>query len=246
MSAIGIHIMGKQFPARAGAPAREIFRDFRLDVAAGEFLVLLGASGLGKTTLLNIIAGLDAEYRGAIRFAGAPPRIAYAFQSPRLLPWRTVLENVALVLPSGTEGQEAARAMLADVGLAELADAYPERLSLGQQRRVALARAFVMRPDLLLMDEPFVSLDTASARRLRDLLRRLIIQHPATVLFVTHDSREAAALASRIVRLEGTPVHIARDVRVELGVTERGSPARLQAFLSDAGLAEPEALSGGA
>lgn len=227
MSAITIDIVEKRFPAQSGAPAREIFRGFRLDVVAGEFLVLLGASGLGKTTLLNIVAGLDHQYRGAVRFGQGRPRIAYAFQSPRLLPWRTVLENVALPLPSGEEGRRRARSMLAEVGLAELADAYPERLSLGQQRRVALARAFAIEPDVLLMDEPFVSLDEAGAERLRDLLRRLLAGRPATVLFVTHDSREAVELASRIVVLEGAPVRIARDVALSLSREDRAVPERV-------------------
>lgn len=234
MSAISIEVIEKRFPARGGSPAREIFRDFRLEVAAGEFLVLLGPSGLGKTTLLNIVAGLDEDYRGAVRFSAGTPRIAYAFQSPRLLAWRTVLENVAL--PLAGDGRERARAMLEEVGLADLAGAYPERLSLGQQRRVALARAFAIEPDVLLMDEPFVSLDQASAERLRELLRRLLARRAATVMFVTHEPREAAALASRIVVLGGPPVEVARDVRVSLTSRERSTPALAEAFLSRVGI----------
>lgn len=230
MSAIHIDIAEKRYPAVAGTPAREVFQDFRLEVAANEFLVLLGASGLGKTTLLNIVAGLDTAYSGTVSFGAQAPRIAYAFQSPRLLPWRTVLENVALPLPSGAEAGARAMAMLAEVGLADLASAYPERLSLGQQRRVALARAFVIEPDVLLMDEPFVSLDEAGAARLRDLLRRLLVTRPATVLFVTHDSREAVELASRIVVLEGEPARIARDAPVGLSREERGEPVRVDAL----------------
>ncbi|MCS0504236.1 ATP-binding cassette domain-containing protein [Ancylobacter sp. GSK1Z-4-2] len=237
MTSITIDIAEKRFPAVGAAPAREIFRDFRLEVAAHEFLVLLGASGLGKTTLLNIVAGLDTRFRGAVRFGMPAPRIGYAFQSPRLLPWRTVLENVVLPLPSGPASLEAGRAMLEEVGLADLADAYPERLSLGQQRRVALARAFVIEPDVLLMDEPFVSLDEANATRLRELLRALLHRRAATVLFVTHDGNEAVALASRIVVLEGTPAQVARDVEVRLGLLERASPAKVEAFRHTAGLA---------
>lgn len=226
MSALSLDIAEKRYPAQAGAPARDIFRDFRLDIADGAFVVLLGASGLGKTTLLNIVAGLDRDYRGTVRFGGgSAPRIAYAFQNPRLLPWRTVLENVALVLPAGEAGRRRALEMLGEVGLAELADAYPERLSLGQQRRVALARAFVIEPDLLLMDEPFVSLDEAGAARLRVLLRRLLARRPASVLFVTHDSAEAVELASRIVVLEGTPARVARDLPVALTTDEREGEA---------------------
>ncbi|WP_371345591.1 ABC transporter ATP-binding protein [Ancylobacter sp. IITR112] len=227
MSAIRIAITEKRYRAAGTGPGREIFRDFRLDVDAGAFVALLGESGIGKTTLLNIVAGLDRDFRGDIRFGADSPRLAYAFQNPRLLPWRTVLQNVALPLPSGEEGRDQARAMLDEVGLAELADAYPERLSLGQQRRVALARAFVIGPDVLLMDEPFVSLDEAGAARLRNLLRRLLVRRPATVLFVTHDRREAVELASRIVVLEGAPVRILRDMALELTAQERATPSRI-------------------
>jgi len=238
MTSIHLHIAEKRFPAVGGAPAREIFRDFRLDVASGELLVLLGASGLGKTTLLNIVAGLDTRFSGEVRF-GATPRIAYAFQSPRLLPWRTVLENVVLPLPSGAASRAAGKAMLEEVGIADLADAYPERLSLGQQRRVALARAFVVAPDVLLMDEPFVSLDETTAVRLRELLRTLLQRRAASVLFVTHDGAEAVALASRIVLLEGTPARILRDVDVALTPQERANPAKVEAFRRAAGLTTP-------
>ena len=227
MSAIGIDIAEKRYRAPAGEPGREIFRGFRLDIGAGEFVALLGESGIGKTTLLNIVAGLDRDYHGTVSLGATSPRLGYAFQNPRLLPWRSVLENVALPLPPGQEGRHRARAMLEEVGLGELADAYPERLSLGQQRRVALARAFAIAPDVLLMDEPFVSLDEAGAARLRDLLRRLLAGRPATVLFVTHDRREAVELASRIVVLEGAPVRIVRDLPLTLTPAERASPARI-------------------
>ncbi|WP_428029586.1 ABC transporter ATP-binding protein [Ancylobacter sp.] len=227
MSAITIAIDEKRYPAQAGGPAREIFRAFRLDVGAGEFVALLGESGIGKTTLLNIVAGLDRDYRGHVRFDATSPRVAYAFQNPRLLPWRSVLDNVALPLPAGEGGRRRARDMLGEVGLAELAEAYPERLSLGQQRRVALARAFAIDPDVLLMDEPFVSLDETGAARLRDLLRRLLARRPATVLFVTHDRREAVELASRIVVLEGAPVRIARDMPLALTPAERASAGHI-------------------
>lgn len=229
MSAITIEIDEKRYPAQAGEAGRAVFRNFHLDIAEGAFVALLGESGIGKTTLLNIVAGLDRDFRGAIRFGTATPRLAYAFQNPRLLPWRTVLQNVALPLPAGEVGRRAAEAMLQEVGLADLAGAYPERLSLGQQRRVALARAFAIAPDVLLMDEPFVSLDEAGAARLRDLLRRLLAQRPATVLFVTHDRREAVELASRIVVLDGAPVRVVRDMPINLTPEERATPACLDA-----------------
>ncbi|MDQ0347778.1 ABC transporter ATP-binding protein [Ancylobacter vacuolatus] len=239
MNAIAIEIAEKRYRAPAGEAGREIFRGFRLDIGAGEFVALLGESGIGKTTLLNIVAGLDRDYRGTVRFGAAAPRVGYAFQNPRLLPWRTVLQNVALPLPPGAEGQRRARAMLEEVGLGELADAYPERLSLGQQRRVALARAFAIEPDVLLMDEPFVSLDEAGAARLRDLLRRLLAGRPATVLFVTHDRREAVELASRIVVLEGTPVRIVRDLPLALTPAERANAACIDEVRAALGAAAP-------
>jgi len=236
MTGITIDISEKRYKAASGTPARQIFSDFQLKVEPHGIVVLLGPSGLGKTTLLNMVAGLDGDYRGSVTFATPKPRIAYAFQSPRLLPWRTVLENVMLPLSSGGANLARARTMLAEVGLADAADAYPERLSLGQQRRVALARAFVIEPDVLLMDEPFVSLDEASAVRLRSLLRALLKRRPATVLFVTHNSREAVELASRIVMLDGSPARIVRDVPVGLTLAERDSSVAIDAFRHSNGM----------
>ena len=221
MTGVSVEIAAKTFPAAHGAPERALYRDFRLEVADRSFVALLGPSGLGKTTLLNMIAGVDHDFRGKVTFTSAAPRIGYAFQSPRLLPWRTVLQNVTLPLPSGEEHRERAKAVLDEMGLADAHNVFPERLSLGMQRRVALARAFALEPDLLLMDEPFVSLDEATAERLRDLLAELIARRPTTVLFVTHDSREAVRLADRVVVLGGPPVRIERDVRVELSAENR-------------------------
>ena len=236
MTGVTLDIQEKHYKAQSGTPARQIFRDFHLAVEPHSFVVLLGPSGIGKTTLLNMVAGLDGDYRGSVAFTSPTsagtvrPRIGYAFQSPRLLPWRTVLENVMLPLSSGGANLARGKTMLAEVGLADAADAYPERLSLGQQRRVALARAFVIEPDVLLMDEPFVSLDEASAARLRSLLRMLLKRRAATVMFVTHNSREAVELASRIVSLDGSPARIVRDVPVALTATERESSVAIEAF----------------
>ncbi|MBS7535669.1 ATP-binding cassette domain-containing protein [Ancylobacter sonchi] len=236
VTGIILDIAEKRFPATAGGPARLVYQQFRLEVVPFSFLVLLAPSGLGKTTLLNMVAGLDHDFAGSTRFEPPPgrsfsaegPRIAYAFQSPRLLPWRRVRDNVALPLGGDPEAAEKAMAMLREVGLEEQAEAFPERLSLGQQRRVALARAFVLDPDVLLMDEPFVSLDEAGAARLRDLLRRLLARRPATVLFVTHDSREAVELGTRIVRLDGVPARIVADIPVGLSAEERRLPEAVE------------------
>ncbi|MFD1332809.1 ABC transporter ATP-binding protein [Methylopila musalis] len=232
MSGVTVHIRAKTFAAQDGAPERALYRDFRLEIADGSFVAVLGPSGLGKTTLLNMIAGLDRAFEGEIRFTGGggAPRIGYAFQNPRLLPWRTVIENVTLPLDATPEAAARARALLGDMGLADAADVYPERLSVGMQRRVALARAFALEPDLLLMDEPFVSLDEANAERLRDLLAELVARRPTTVLFVTHDSREAVRLADRVVTLAGPPVRIAEDRAVPLSPDDRRRPEAVEAF----------------
>lgn len=230
MTGIAVEIARKRFPPVGGAPPLTVYDGFRLDVEPGSFVCLLGPSGIGKTTLLNIIAGLDRDFEGTVRFAGTPgPRVAYAFQTPRLLPWRTVLQNILLVMPDGATaaGEAAARRLLVEMGLGEAAGVYPERLSLGMQRRVALARAFAIEPDLLLMDEPFVSLDEATAERLRELLLGLLARRPATVLFVTHDSREAVRLADRLVVLDGPPAAIRSDFAVSLSAAERHDPAAI-------------------
>jgi NitT/TauT family transport system ATP-binding protein len=231
MIGLELAIRRKLFPAAGGAPPRLVYENFRLSIAPGAFVCILGPSGCGKTTLLNMIAGLDRGYEGEIALTGRPePRLGYAFQTPRLLPWRTVLENALLPLPAGPGPRERVRALLAEMGLETVADAYPSRLSLGMQRRAALARAFAVEPDVLLLDEPFVSLDEPTAERLRDLLAGLLAAHPATVLFVTHDSREAVRLADRIVALAGAPARIVRDMTVSLTADERRSQTAVDAF----------------
>lgn len=229
MTGLIVDLREKAFPVAKGETRKVLYKDFWLEVADRTFVALLGPSGLGKTTLLNIIAGVDRDFDGTVTFThGTTPRIGYVFQSPRLLPWRTVLENVALPLPKGAASLDKAKAALADVGLSDSHEVYPERLSLGMQRRVALARAFAIEPELLVMDEPFVSLDETNASRLRDLLTDLIAARPTTVLFVTHDSREAVRLADRIVVLEGPPARIARDVAVPLSVEARRSAGEIE------------------
>ena len=224
---VSIDIHEKRYPGHAGAKPVVALRNLRACVSPSEFCVITGPSGCGKTALLNIIAGLDRDFAGAVHFEPSPaPRIGYVFQSPRLLPWRTVRENVALVL-----GRDADRAelegLLGEIGLADVADAYPNRLSGGTARRAALARAFAIAPDLLLMDEPFLSLDAAAADRLRSLLLRLVSRRPATVLFVTHDLAEAVALADRILVLSPAPGRVLAELPIPLARTERRDPDTL-------------------
>lgn len=203
---LDIDIVEKAFPARSDAPERCIFDDFHLSLAAGEVCALTGPSGIGKSSLLQIVAGLDREFAGTVK--DVPRPIGYLFQNPRLLPWRTARQNLELVLPD--RPYEALR-WLARVGLEEAANVYPSRLSVGMARRVALARALAVEPRLLLLDEPFSALDADTARRMQDLLREEIAHLGATVLLVTHSWQEAAALSHRIVTIEGSPARIVRD-----------------------------------
>ena len=232
-----IEVAEKRYPARDASGPRSVLEDLRLGVSRGEFLCILGPSGCGKTTLLNLIAGLDRDFEGRVGWQGAAsaPRIGYVFQEPRLLPWLTVMQNVELVL--GERGAEEGEAGAADpaflehllevAGLAEFRDAYPQRLSLGLARRAALVRAFAVKPDLLLMDEPFVSLDRPTAERLRRLLVGIWSERPTTVIFVTHSLGEALQLADRIVQLSASPASVVADLQVPLPRAARGDRAAM-------------------
>ena len=194
-------------------------------VEPGEFVAIVGPSGAGKSTLLNIVAGLDQRYEGEVACAadedGARDRrVGYVFQTPRLMPWLTALENVRLVLPrevgDKVGGTEMAREILDEVGLRGFEDVYPGQLSGGMRRRAALARAFSVKPALLLMDEPFASLDDPLAWRLRGRLHALWRRRRSTVLFVTHDLKEALSLADRVLFLSPRPGRIVWEQSVEL------------------------------
>lgn len=212
---IAVDIREKQYPGHTRGKPVTALRNLQARVEPSEFCVITGPSGCGKTTLLNIVAGLDRDFTGTLRFepATAAPRISYVFQSPRLLPWRTVRENIALVLPRDSD-PAAPDALLSEIGLADAGDAYPSRLSGGMARRASLARAFAIAPDLLLMDEPFLSLDAAAADRLRSVLLRLVSTRPATVLFVTHDLSEAVELADRILVLSPAPGRVVAEMPI--------------------------------
>ncbi|KWR88705.1 ATP-binding cassette domain-containing protein [Cupriavidus sp. IDO] len=209
---------------------REVLHGVDLHAVPGEFVAIVGRSGCGKSTLLRLVAGLEPADEGAVTLdaqAGRAQRqdIRVMFQDARLLPWKRVLDNVALGLPR--ERRAEAAAVLAQVGLAERAQAWPARLSGGQRQRVALARALVHRPRLLLLDEPLGALDALTRIEMQGLIESLWRRLGFTALLVTHDVSEAVALADRIVLIEDGC--IAMDERVALPrPRQRGSAAFAQ------------------
>jgi NitT/TauT family transport system ATP-binding protein len=197
--------------ATASGGRLPVLDDLRIDLPNGEVAALVGPSGCGKTTLLRIIVGLDRDFAGTVRLP-AHGRLGVVFQEPRLLPWRTVEENVRLAAPQA--GDAALSTLFAALGLAGHRRHYPAELSLGLARRVALARAFAVEPDLLVLDEPFVSLDAALATRLRAELAELVARKPVTTLLVTHNVEEAIGLADRIFLLSGSPARVLAEVPI--------------------------------
>ncbi len=214
MSALEVAIRHKAY--RRGDADIAALEGLDFAVPAGQFACVLGPSGCGKTTLLSIIAGLDRAYEGSVRGAAGESRLGVVFQTPRLMPWLSVRENVRLALtpPPRTEGR--AEELLREMKLGAFLDAFPRQLSGGQQRRVALARAFVNDPALLLLDEPFQALDAPTAQHLRELLLALWARHRPTILFVTHDLREALSLADRVIFLSAGPGRVALDLPLDL------------------------------
>ncbi|HEV3225446.1 MAG TPA: ABC transporter ATP-binding protein [Acidimicrobiales bacterium] len=191
-----------------------------LDVQGGEFVCLVGASGCGKSTLLNLVAGLDEPSGGNVRVDG---RAALMFQEAALFPWLTVSGNVELALrlrPGNDLGRRARREraaeLLRSVHLEGFADRRPHELSGGMRQRVALARAFAQDADVLLMDEPFGALDAMTRDLLHDELERLWVDRSFTVLFVTHNVREAARLADRVVLLSSRPGRVVDEFPVDI------------------------------
>ncbi|MDR0808856.1 MAG: ABC transporter ATP-binding protein [Gemmobacter sp.] len=195
-----------------------LFQDFSLSVAPGATVALIGPSGAGKTTLLRILAGVETAFHGQVLVEGRPAPLApvpgFVFQDARLLPWKTVAQNLSVVRHDLTPDE--IETALSDVGLAGLSDAWPRQLSGGMQRRVGLARALAVNAHLLLLDEPFVSLDRAVVHELQALLARLIAARATTVVMVSHDPEDAARLADRAVLIAGRPVRIMADL-VDLG-----------------------------
>jgi sulfonate transport system ATP-binding protein len=206
---------------------RAVLRDLSLAIDPGQFVAVVGRSGCGKTTLLRMIAGLEPVSAGTLSIGETPVRglrdeVRLLFQEPRLLPWQRVVANVGIA--RGADWRRHALTALADVGLADRAQDWPSVLSGGQRQRVALARALVSRPRALLMDEPFGALDALTRSEMHQLLLRVRDEYGFTALLITHDVREAIALADRILVLRDGV--LARDIAIDTPLhLRRASPA---------------------
>jgi NitT/TauT family transport system ATP-binding protein len=207
-----VHIARKSYRTGSGG-RRDVLGPISIAAANGEIAALIGPSGCGKTTLLRIIAGLDKDFEGTVELP-AQARLGVVFQEPRLLPWRTVEDNVVLAAPHAS--QASLSALFAALGLAEHQRHYPGELSLGLARRVALARALAVEPDLLLLDEPFVSLDDEMATRLRTGLAELVGRRPVTTLLISHDIDEVVGLADRVFLLSASPARLLAEVPIPI------------------------------
>ena len=201
----------KSFRTASGQSA-PVIADLSFALDEGETGALIGPSGCGKSTLMRILAGLDRNFEGTVLIP-AQGRIGMAFQEPRLLPWRSLEDNVRLAAPEASEAELAG--LFAALGLSEHRTHFPGELSVGLARRAALARAFAVRPTLLLLDEPFVSLDQPLARQMQRDLARLVESRRMITVLVTHDVDEAIALADRIFVLSARPAHVIGEIRIK-------------------------------
>lgn len=238
--AIRLRAASKVF-ATADGGSFTALRDVTLDVSAGEFVTVVGPTGCGKSTALALVSGLEPATAGTVEVGSSPVRgiphgVGYMFQSDAALPWRTVLDNVALGLRyrgiGRDDARKRARDWIARVGLAGFEKYYPHQLSGGMRKRVAMAQTLITEPSIILMDEPFGALDVQTRELMQDELLRLWAGTNAAVVFVTHDLTEAIALADRVVVMTAAPATVKATVRVDLPRPRRVEEIRLEpAFL---------------
>ncbi len=231
---VEIDIASKRFSNMA----EPVLEGLKLTVEPSTTLALIGPSGAGKSTLLRLIAGIDRDFDGQVMVNGKAAHVAetpgFVFQDPRLLPWLTAEDNIRAVRADIT--RDAAVELLHEVGLKGFESALPHQLSGGMQRRVALARALALSPRVLLLDEPFVSLDRKLARELHKVFLKVIKSYRPTVILVSHDIEDVAQLADRIVLLSGQPAQVKSELVVpgKAGDRDVAAIAGISDALSDA------------
>ena len=219
---ITVKNVSKTYPRMEGRHMTDVFHSIDLSINKGEFLVLLGPSGCGKSTLLRIIAGLDTQTHGEIEYSidFNPKNISFVFQNFGILPWLTVFQNVELgLIGRGVSPHERIKdvdAMLHKLGLFSFKDNKPHELSGGMRQRVGLARAFVTKPEVIFLDEPFSELDFFTAKNLREILIDLWQETGSTVVMVSHYIEEAVSLADRIAVFSDRPSKIISIIKNDL------------------------------
>jgi NitT/TauT family transport system ATP-binding protein len=222
--AISLRSATKRFATRSGEPFTAL-TDVSLEVAAGEFVTIVGPTGCGKSTTLSLISGLEPVSAGTVEVrgrpvTGIPEGVGYMFQNDAVLPWKSVLDNVALGLRYRKvpkhEAREQARSWIDRVGLTGFEDRYPHQLSGGMRKRVAMAQTLITEPSLLLLDEPFGALDVQTRELMQDELLGLWSGSGAAVVFVTHDLTEAISLADRVVVMTAGPATVKDVVPIDL------------------------------
>ena len=208
-----VQINAKAFPAPDGSK-RPVLRDVAFSAGMGLILAFFGPSGMGKSTILRIAAGLDADFEGFVR--RPPGRLGMMFQEPRLAPWLSVADNIRLVATKGAPAPDIP-GLLEEVGLRGASERWPRELSLGMARRVALARALTVAPDMLVLDEPFASLDPQLSAGLAAIVRARASRMRTLVLLASHELDQALAIADRILILSGEPATLGADLSVPRG-----------------------------
>jgi ABC-type nitrate/sulfonate/bicarbonate transport system ATPase subunit len=213
-----VDVARKKFRSAAGEQ-HDVIAGVSFALDAGEVGVLVGPSGCGKSTMLRILAGLDHDFQGRVS-RPADARIGFVFQEPRLLPWRSVEQNVRIAAPAADEAKLSA--LFEILELKAHRNHFPGELSLGLARRVALARAFAVEPELLILDEPLASLDAALAARLRDEIAMLVNGRSMITLMVTHDVDDAVRLGDRLILLSSRPARVLADLPIRTPRSARG------------------------
>ncbi len=239
--AISLRAASKRFATKDGSPFTAI-TDVTFDVAAGEFVTIVGPTGCGKSTTLALVSGLEPASEGAVQVdgqpvIGIPEGVGYMFPSDALLPWKNVLDNVAVGLRyhsvPKTEAHAKARDWIERVGLSGFEDRYPHQLSGGMRKRVAMAQSLIGEPSLLLLDEPFGALDVQTKELMQDELLELWSGTGAAVVFVTHDLTEAIGLADRVVVMTAGPATVKTDITIDLPRPRRVEDIRLTPAFTD-------------